>query len=50
MNSKLGSKICLDVFGESHGAAIGAVLTGLPSGIDIPFEDMALQGARRAPG
>ena len=30
MNSNFGEKIVLSVFGESHGAAIGGVLTGLP--------------------
>ena len=50
MNSNFGNKIKIDVFGESHGVAIGAVLTGLPAGIDIPYDSIALQGERRAPG
>lgn len=50
MNSRFGSKISLDIFGESHGTAIGAVLTGLPAGAQIPYDDIAAQGARRAPG
>jgi len=50
MNSNFGTKIKLDVFGESHGAAIGAVLTGIPAGIDIPYDSIAIQGERRAPG
>ncbi|MBQ8303807.1 MAG: chorismate synthase [Clostridia bacterium] len=50
MNSNFGEKIVLSIFGESHGAAIGGVLTGLPKGIKIDFDEMEIQRLRRAPG
>ncbi len=50
MKSSVGNAVRLTVFGESHGAAIGAVIEGLPAGvkIDIPF--MKSELLRRAPG
>lgn len=50
MKSSVGELIKLSVFGESHGAAIGAVLEGLPAGHKIDFDFMLSQMARRAPG
>ncbi len=50
MNSNFGEKIVLSIFGESHGAAIGGVLTGLPAGVKIDFDEMEIQRLRRAPG
>ncbi len=50
MNSNFGEKIVLSIFGESHGTAIGGVLTGLPKGIEIDFDEMEIQRCRRAPG
>lgn len=38
------------IFGESHGKAIGVVLTGLTSGIEIDEQAIANEMARRAPG
>ena len=38
------------IFGESHGKAIGVVLTGLTSGIKIDEQAIAKEMARRAPG
>lgn len=38
------------IFGESHGPAIGVVLTGVPSGLELDMEAVALEMARRAPG
>lgn len=38
------------IFGESHGKAIGVVLTGLTSGITIDEHAIAKEMARRAPG
>ncbi len=38
------------IFGESHGPAIGVVLTGVPAGLELDLEAVALQMARRAPG
>ncbi len=50
MKSSVGNALRLTVFGESHGAAIGAVVEGLPAGVrlDVPFMESEL--ARRAPG
>ena len=38
------------IFGESHGPAIGVVITGLPSGLPLDMEAVAAEMARRAPG
>lgn len=37
------------LFGESHGAAIGAVIDGMPSGIEVNEEYIASQLSRRRP-
>jgi len=50
MSSAWGERLKLSVFGESHGAGIGAVLDGLPAGERIDLEEVAFQMARRAPG
>lgn len=38
------------IFGESHGPAIGVVLTGLPWGLELDMQVVARELARRAPG
>ena len=38
------------IFGESHGPAIGVVITGLPYGLVLDLEAVAEEMARRAPG
>lgn len=38
------------IFGESHGPAIGVVVTGLPSGLAVDLDMVAREMARRAPG
>ena len=38
MKNSFGNNICITLFGESHGAAIGAVLDGMPAGIEIDTE------------
>lgn len=35
MKNTFGSSLTVTLFGESHGAAIGAVLDGMPSGVDV---------------
>lgn len=45
-NHRLG----LSIFGESHGAGVGIVLSGLPTGIAIDEAAIATDMARRAPG
>ncbi len=42
--------IAYTIFGESHGPAIGVVMTGLPSGLELNMEAVAAEMARRAPG
>lgn len=50
MSSTWGEQIRLSVFGESHGAAIGVVIDGLPAGEEIDQAALLAQMARRAPG
>ncbi|MDR2296303.1 MAG: chorismate synthase, partial [Clostridiales Family XIII bacterium] len=45
-----GRRIRLSVFGESHGAAIGMIVDGLPAGEPIDAEELGREMARRAPG
>ena len=40
----------LTTFGESHGAAIGGVIDGLPAGIDIDLDFIQAELNRRRPG
>ena len=48
MSSQWGRNIKLSIFGESHGAAIGAVIDGLPAGFQPDFDEIALHMARRS--
>ena len=50
MSSMWGNKIRISLFGESHGPAIGVVVDGLPSGVELDLEQIAAQMRRRAPG
>lgn len=45
-----GNKIKVSIFGESHGAAIGAIVDGIPSGIVLDFDALNFEMQRRAPG
>lgn len=45
-----GKAISVSVFGESHGAGIGAVAEGLPAGEPVDLSRMQALMARRAPG
>ena len=45
-----GNKVTLTTFGESHGAAIGGVLDGIPAGVALDMEQIQRQMARRRPG
>lgn len=47
MSSIWGKRIKLSVFGESHGAAIGGVLDGLPAGIEVNTDFLAEWMKRR---
>jgi len=48
LGSTWGNKLKLSIFGESHGAGIGAVIDGLPAGIDINLENVQRELNRRA--
>lgn len=50
MSSIIGNVIKVSVFGESHGAAIGAVIDGLPAGEAVSTDEILVQMERRAPG
>lgn len=50
MSSTWGKNIKLSMFGESHGAAIGITIDGLPSGIRLDLEEIKMEMRRRAPG
>ena len=49
MSNILGKNITLTLFGESHGEAIGAVLDGMPCGIEVSDETISAALARRRP-
>lgn len=46
----LGNKLRVTIFGQSHAAAIGCVVDGLPAGFRPDMERLAAFMARRAPG
>ena len=50
MSNTFGNIFRLTSFGESHGEAIGGVLDGMPSGIEIDVEKVQSELDRRRPG
>lgn len=50
MASIFGNKIKVSVFGQSHSAAIGVTVDGLPAGIRVDQERLLRFMSRRAPG
>jgi len=50
MSSMWGNKFKISIFGESHGAAIGVVIDGLPAGIKLDLNYINKQMLRRVPG
>ena len=50
MGSTWGNAIKISVFGESHGAGIGVVIDGFPSGVDYDEAFVLREMERRAPG
>lgn len=50
MSSSFGHSIRVQVFGQSHSAAVGAVVDGLPAGEPVDLDALAAFMARRAPG
>lgn len=49
MKNSYGTHITLTLFGESHGAALGAVLDGLSPGLSVNEDEIARLLARRRP-
>lgn len=50
MSSTYGERVKLSIFGQSHGAAIGMTLDGIPAGLPVDFEALQAFLNRRAPG
>ncbi len=50
MSSSFGKRIQYTIFGQSHGAALGVVIDGLPPGERVDFQRLQAFLARRAPG
>ena len=49
-SNTFGQLFRITTFGESHGAAIGVVIDGCPSGIEIDLEQIQHELNRRKPG
>ena len=49
MKNTFGQSVSVTLFGESHGAAVGAVIDGLAPGIAVSEEEIARQLSRRRP-
>jgi chorismate synthase len=50
MRNTFGNVFTLTTFGESHGAAVGGVVDGMPAGIDIDLDFIQSELNRRRPG
>ena len=50
MSSTYGENLKLSIFGQSHGAAIGMTLDGIPAGLPVDPEALQAFLNRRAPG
>jgi len=50
MSSTYGEILKLSIFGQSHGAAIGMTLDGVPAGLPVNLADLQAFLNRRAPG
>ena len=50
MSSSIGKNFSVTIFGESHSAAIGAVMEGVPAGEKIDMDELRAFMERRAPG
>jgi chorismate synthase len=48
--NSFGKLFTVTTFGESHGAAIGGIVDGCPSGLDLTAEDLQVDLDRRKPG
>ena len=45
-----GKLFTVTTFGESHGAALGVVIDGVPSGLKVNLDNLQYMMNRRAPG
>ena len=50
MSSTYGERLKLSIFGQSHGAAIGMTLDGIPAGLPVDLKKLQEFLNRRAPG
>lgn len=50
MSSNYGENLKLSIFGQSHGAAIGMTLDGIPAGLKVDLDALQAFLSRRAPG
>ena len=50
MRNRIGNIFSLTSFGESHGAAIGGVIEGMPAGVKIDLDEVQKELNRRRPG
>ena len=50
MSSTYGENLKLSIFGQSHGAAIGMTLDGIPAGLPVDMDALQFFLNRRAPG
>ncbi|KDR94493.1 chorismate synthase [Peptoclostridium litorale DSM 5388] len=50
MSATWGRNFKISIFGESHGTAIGAVIDGLPGGVELDIDNIKMHMKRRAPG
>jgi len=50
MGNTFGRLFTLTTFGESHGAAVGCVVDGCPSGLELSLSDIQAELNRRRPG
>ena len=50
MSSIYGENLKLTIFGQSHGAAIGMTLDGIPAGLPVDMDALQAFLSRRAPG
>ena len=48
--NSFGKMLSITSFGESHGAALGCVVDGVPPGLDFQLENLQKELDRRAPG
>ncbi len=50
MANSYGKLFRISLFGESHSEAIGVVIDGMPSGIELDMNEIMFEMGRRAPG